>query len=479
MAVGISSSDNVLRILSGYNQWWQLYGVLPYFIKHTHRNIYHEVKRVMEKPTMRAIFVEGPHRTGKTATIHHLIQNMLDHGHNPKTIVYMNFGHPFFSFLSIDRIYGIFRDNVCPSITGKTYCFLDDTQLLPDWEKKVRSLKQMFPEVTIICFSSMRPLQLESDEVQLHLPPLSFYEYCQIALGEEEVLPNLFDYSSGILKTDTRQLKQISENLMKLRPYFRGYAHTGGFLNLVGETDEIRIQRMIQKTVVGDALLRDINMCFNVRNPLDLEKIFLYLCFECPKVISFESIMREIDCVSRPTIEKYVNFLAQASLIYQCFPQKTENDSCLKVQPKIYLTDAAINTSMMMSTGFQSTEENKRRNVETMVYRHLRFCGPDDEEGRITYDRERSSGKNIDLILDGRRRLYVDIRYEDNIRLSRKDAIIARHDEADLCLVITKNEDMMGYIPNLPQNVFFLPATIFLFLIGQAKHDNRSFLDGI
>ena len=51
--------------------------------------------------------------------------------------------------------------------------------------------------------------------------------------------------------------------------------------------------------------------------------------------------------------------------------------------------------------------------------------------------------------------------------------------QPDLMEVVTKDENMFGYVPNLPKNIFFIPADVFLFLIGQAKSENLSFLDGI
>ena len=168
----------------------------------------------------------------------------------------------------------------------------------------------------------------------------------------------------------------------------------------------------------------------------------------------------------------------------QTFPgwePELQQASIQKMQPKLYLADASIHNSLLMLNDIRINEGegNMEKIVETAVYRHLRFYGPDSEEGRITYNRARTSGKNLDMILNGRKKIHVDVRFDSNMRLSKKDAIISKADEADVCLVITKDKNMFGYVPNLPRNIFFIPADVFLFMIGQAKSDNCSFLDGI
>lgn len=475
----ILSHDNIIRILCGYNQWWQTRSVQRMFLKPVHRTVYGDIVKILSEDKIRRIYVIGPHRTGKTALIHQILQGLIDGGTNPRSILYMNYSHPFFNFLPILKFYETYRDYIHPGNDSRIYCFVDDMQLSPEWEKNISRLSEIYSEVTIIAFGSIYPEHIDENCALLHMPPISFYEYCQIAEGTYNLSPKSLFPTNGILKSSTEELKMISKHIAKYRPYFMQYLYTGGFLNLIGETDEIRIQRMIQKGVVGDALLRDISTCFGVRNTMELQKVFLYLCFECPGVISYEALMRAVDCVTRPTIEKYVNYLSKSGLIYMCYPDDMESDTNQKIRPKIYLTDASINTSLLMLADVRFNESNLNKIVESAIYRHLRFYGPEFEEGKITYSRDKVRGKNLDMILTGRKRMFIDVRYENDIKLSPKDAIISRSREADICLVITKNDNMIGFIPRLPDNIFCLPANIFLYLIGQAKYEGRSFVDGI
>ena len=84
------------------------------------------------------------------------------------------------------------------------------------------------------------------------------------------------------------------------------------------------------------------------------------------------------------------------------------------------------------------------------------------------------------MILTGqKKRIFIDIRYDDELRFSKKDSVILNSHEADICLVITKSDRYIGPVSGLPSNIICIPANVFLFLIGHAKANNYSFLDGV
>ena len=479
-AMSIADSGNIIRILSGCNRWWQFHSVSPDYLKATHRTLFGSIRQQLSKDVCRVIYIAGLHRSGKTALIHQVIQSMIDDGEDPRQILYLDFEHPFLNFVSFDLLYRTFYENVCSDPQKRTFCFIDDAHMKKDWEKEIIRFSKQYPELTVIAASTIRPENIGPESVFFHLPPVSYYEYCQIANKSEDLGYDSIAPLSGFVNASRHELLAISRYLGKFRPNFIRYLYTGGFLNLVGETDPIRIQRMIQKHVVSATLGRDISSTCNVRNTSELERVFLYLCFECPGVISFEALKREVDCVSRPTIEKYMHYLNRACMILHCLPDEAESGPIQKIQPKIYLADSSIRNSLLMLDDVRVTETDLNRIVETAVYRHLRFFGPDMQEGRITYSRKKTSGKNLDMILTGqKKRIFIDIRYDDELRFSKKDSVILNSHEADICLVITKSDRYIGPVSGLPSNIICIPANVFLFLIGHAKANNYSFLDGV
>jgi hypothetical protein len=63
-------------------------------------------------------------------------------------------------------------------------------------------------------------------------------------------------------------------------------------------------------------LKRDILALFNVWNAAALEKVFLFLCFNSPNIISIFAISKELDGTPATTVSTYIQFLERANLIY-------------------------------------------------------------------------------------------------------------------------------------------------------------------
>ena len=63
--MSIASQSNIIRILSGYNQWWHLRSVQKQFLKPTHRTAYSELLKLLGDEKIRVIYLVGPHRTVK------------------------------------------------------------------------------------------------------------------------------------------------------------------------------------------------------------------------------------------------------------------------------------------------------------------------------------------------------------------------------------------------------------------------------
>ena len=53
--MGIASQSNIIRILSGYNQWWHLRSVQKQFLKPTHRTAYGEIVKLLDDEKIRGI----------------------------------------------------------------------------------------------------------------------------------------------------------------------------------------------------------------------------------------------------------------------------------------------------------------------------------------------------------------------------------------------------------------------------------------
>jgi len=118
---------------------------------------------------------------------------------------------------------------------------------------------------------------------------------------------------------------------------------------------------------------RDIPSLFNLRNSAILEKVFLYLCFNSSNNINTSTISKELDGISRNTVDSYIEYLERANLIYRSMPVGLAGKMILKAAPKIYISDAAIRNAVLMLdiNDLISNSYEMGLIAETAVYKHL------------------------------------------------------------------------------------------------------------
>lgn len=129
----------------------------------------------------------------------------------------------------------------------------------------------------------------------------------------------------------------IMLKLESLRLHFNRYLLVGGFPELALAEDDFFAQQIMREDIVDKVLKRDLPALYNIRNPLELERIFLYLCNVSSEIVSYDSIAKELNGVSRPTVENYVRYLESANLIYISNPVHIEGKKFLKASRKSIL----------------------------------------------------------------------------------------------------------------------------------------------
>ena len=76
--MAVVSRENILSILTSYNQWWQT-GVVPKaFIKDFKRCGYYTCRKALKSDLRRIVVMSGARRTGKTTIIYQTISDLLE-----------------------------------------------------------------------------------------------------------------------------------------------------------------------------------------------------------------------------------------------------------------------------------------------------------------------------------------------------------------------------------------------------------------
>lgn len=469
----IASSENILKVLSATNPWWKT-GKLPEaYAKPVKRFAYYEGMKILNHPDIRRmVLLTGARRIGKTTIMYQMIESLLAAGIPPARIVYISFDHPLLKLCRFDTILDVFRYNIYPN--DDVYYFFDEIQYAGDWDAWLKTLYDTNPHCRVAATGSASPLLADKASESgvgrwsmLSIPTLSFYEYCALSGIEQPELKKDLK-PSGLRSLSVQEQTGIFQRLSPLQRHFNRYLTVGGFPELALSNDELFAQRVMRDDVVDKVLKRDIPALYNIRSIVDLEKIFLYLCYNSSNIISMEAVSRELEGVTRPTVEKYIQYLESANLIYISNSIDLSGKKVLKSQPKIYIADAAIRNAVIMQEDILSNPSEMGIMAETAVYKHIRAF-----YYRLTtnvgYYRKSGKENEIDIVVEYPKiRILVEVKYREQYVLGKRALIVSEAARANSALLVTKRDDDFGPLQVCP-SIYRIPAYAFLYLLGHAE----------
>ena len=470
------SEDSVLNLLYSYNPWWKTGVVQKEFNKPMKRASFYESWKVFQNTEIRrTVLLSGARRTGKTTIMYQTIAKLIETGASPKDIVFLSFDHPLLKLCSIDDVLRIYRQNITAS--DVIYCFFDEIQYSQDWNSWLKVLYDTNPDIKVMATGSASPVIADKTResglgrwITIQVPTLTFYEYCKLLNIQVEDLP------SGIKPTqlyllDRQTQNEIVNKLSFLQPHFIRYLQVGGFPELALSKDDIYAQRILREYIVDQALKRDLPALYAIRNINDIEKVFLYLCYNSSNIININTICKELQ-VSRNTLEKYILYLEGANLIYISHLINVSSKQILKSQDKIYIADAALRNAVLMKDDITNDPLELGIIAETAVYKHVKAFNY-SAVTKVGYYRGGDRDKEIDIVVQYAQNpnpIMIEVKYREDSPISENDLIVSLSKEDLPNLVITKRIDDFGlheYKGN--KKIFKIPAPVFLYLLGYVE----------
>jgi len=477
---GYFSKESILNLLYSYNPWWNTGVVQKDFNKPMHRVAYYEGKKAFHNSDIRRIvLLSGARRTGKTTIMYQTIANLIENGVSPKDIVFISFDHPLLKFCSINDVVDMYRQNITTS--KQIYCFFDEIQYSPDWNAWLKVLYDTNPDIKIMATGSASPVLADKTResglgrwITIQVPTLTFYEYCQLLNIQTVDLP------AGIKPTqlyllDTKEQSDIVNKLSFLQAHFIRYLQVGGFPELALSKDDVYAQRILREDIVDKALKRDLPSLYAIRNVSDIEKVFLYLCYNSSNIINMNTICKELQ-VSRNTLEKYILYLEGANLIYISPLVNVGPKKILKSQDKIYIADAALRNAVLMKDDITNDAVELGIIAETAVYKHIKAFNYKTVT-KVGYYRGGDKDKEIDIVVEYAKEkepIMIEVKYREDSSIPEKDMVVQLSTNERPNLVITKRTDDSGIQTyENGKRIYKIPAPVFLYLLGYVESKSR------
>lgn len=476
----IVNEDQIVKVLRRYNPWWRNAALIREESKPQKRQAFYDALEVLRHPDLRRFAVlSGARRVGKTTILYQMIERLLSDGVRADHILYLSFDNPFLKLVDVDEVVKIY-ESMFP-LDGDRYLFFDEIQYTDDWELWMKILYDSRRNVRLAATGSASPI-LERGSADsgtgrwrvLKIPTLSFYEYCRLLELEEPAVPNELRIS-GLAEMTRSELSSLTDRFTPLLPHFNRYLMIGGFPELVLAKDDRYAQRVLREDVVDKVIKRDILSLFNIRSPLLMEKLFLYLCLNSAEIFSAATAAKELENISIATVEGYVNALEMSNLIYIAPPMDVGAKGGLKGRPKIFIADAAIRNAVLMIDDVLSDEKELGVTVETAVYQHV-VSFYQGTSARIGYFRKgKDNQKEIDIVIElPREKILCEVKYRNDSKISAHDAIVEASSDAassvSTAILLTKRLEDAGKIAHETKTpVVRFPALVFLYLLGKIE----------
>lgn len=483
--MSIVSDEQIIKVLRQYNPWWRIPSAIKEESKPQKRLAYYEAFKIINHNSIRRFAVlSGVRRVGKTTILYQMIDHLIQEGTPPKNILYATFDNPILKLVNVEKVLSVF-ESIYP-IEGIRYLFLDEIQYTSDWELWMKVIYDSRKDIRLIATGSASPV-LEKGSADsgtgrwsiLKIPTMSFYEYCKLLELDEPKLPENLEISN-LVKMKKAELDDLMSQFTHLQNHFNRYLTIGGFPELVLSDDDIYAQRMLREDVVDKVIKRDVLTLFNIRNPLLMEKLFLYLCMNTTEIFNATTASKELENVSVATIDNYISALEMSNLIYLSKPMNVGNKGALKGKPKIYIADAAIRNAVLMIDDVLSDEKELGMIVETAIYKHI-VSFYQGSPAQLGYFRKaKDNQKEVDVVIElPRQKILCEVKYRSNSHISAADAIVelCQDKSANVtgAFLVTKQLDDFGITKHdtiVP--ILRIPAIVFLYLLGKMEAEGRA-----
>lgn len=328
------------------------------------------LNNLIEKLDLREIQVLlGIRRCGKSS-LYRLLINHLIKEENPKSILFLNCEDPFFSEIWSDatKLYQVVE--LAEKMTGISvkYFFLDEVQVVENWEKYVKSLYETEKFKKIFITGSNSDL-LEGNYIKMLsgrylsdiIYPLTFPEI----LSQQGITDNLE------MITENPSVLRILENTL-----------LNGSFPEVYKTKNISLKRELLLNYYETIVLKDCLINNNVRDVFMFRNLAHYLLSNIATVFSYNSLALALSS-NENTLKQYIHILEKSFIIKELQHFSYTLKSHAKIKKKIYCIDnGLINAvSLSFSSNFGKLLENlvfieilKMRKYELFFYNENEEC---------------------------------------------------------------------------------------------------------
>jgi uncharacterized protein len=285
-------------ILIESNPWWKG----PTTIDYKDRELHVRLKKFLPLPQI--IAITGLRRVGKTTLMLKILQDAIQKGNDPRTLLYFSFDE--FRDIDIRTLLDEYERILGKNLKEGNYLFLfDEIQKLENWDEQIKRLYDTYKNNVKIIVSGSESLFIRKKSratlagrlFEFILSPLSFSEY---------------------LRFKDVHYDNIALYQKELEVHLAEYQRTQGFPELLTITDKEIIKKYIKESIVEKVVYRDIPGLVKIRDSSILESVLSIFMEEPGQIVELSDLASDLH-ISRQTLAVYLRYLEASFLIRKLY----------------------------------------------------------------------------------------------------------------------------------------------------------------
>ena len=289
------------------------------------RNLYlDKIKKLKDKQIIKVI--TGIRRSGKSTILKMYKSYLIERGVKESQIISINFeDNNYNELLDANKLHEYIIKRLKD---GKmNYIFLDEIQMVPNFEKCINSIFLRDNVDIYITGSNSYMLSgelatfLAGRYMEIHVLPLSFKEYISY-YGENDV-----------------QMK------------YSKYLENGGFPYLINLDDDKELIYNYLDSIYTTVIMKDIISRKQIKEVFVLDSVIRFLFDNVGSLCSTKKISDTLTSMGRKssvnTIESYINALTESYIMYRVHRYDIKGKQHLKTLEKYYLADIGLRNYLL------------------------------------------------------------------------------------------------------------------------------------
>ena len=305
----------------------------------------------------KVIILAGIRRSGKTYELYNIMKYLLKNGVSEENILYVNFEDERllnFQSTDFDLLLDTYKALFRPNKKEKIYLFLDEIQIVENWEKAIRRLYESNKYKLFLTGSSSKLLSSEIStllagrNITYIIYPFSFSEMVR---------------SRGIVPEG----KDFYRNLASIKAYAKEFIIYGGFPEII-QTNNSDSKKRILSSYYESIIFRDMAERYHINDIGQLKIVLSYIMNSYSTNLSVSNLynfMKSIGMeIGKNTISKILDYAENVFFVSLNYKYSKGFKVRTQSRKKVYIMDIGF-------TLLFKTSDDMGRLLENVVYIEL------------------------------------------------------------------------------------------------------------